>query len=203
VLLRATAALVAVLDTGCWLYGEGDPVCRAGDPTLPAELELVVQTRDGELTALADGGTVPMTAPPQGGYVALIGVRVNNAELCGAELQIALIDPCSDRVIALERRPVSFRIADDLWAEPKQPAELSDYANVAACPSVTPAHDVDRNPAIVEAQLFEPNGRVTTRRIVATPSCEGDTWCECNCDVAYTSGSGDCNEDLDGGLACP
>lgn len=191
----------ATLLAGCSLYS-GSDLCRVGDPALDAELELVVRSSAGTMAPLPDGGMIPMTAPPQGGYVALVGVRVNNAELCGAELQIALLDPCTQRVIALERRPVTFRLGDDGWAEPAQPSELSDYGNVAACPSATPAHDVDGNPAIVEARLYEPDGTVTTRRIVATPSCEGDTWCECNCDVAYNTG-GDCNEDLDGGLACP
>lgn len=169
-------------------------------------MQIVYRTADGELAALADGASLPVLTPPQGGKVVFVGVRVRNVDLCGATVQGALRDPCSGRVIGIERRPVAWRIADDGFAEPRQPVELSDYANIPACPNVAIDHDLDGHPAQLEVRLYEASPRVTERVIEVIPTCADDldpSYCRCECDSDYDLG-GDCPADPDGGVpSCP
>jgi len=197
VLLRAilvtTALLAACGDDG------GDPgVCITGDPALDVDVQVVGR----ELAPLADGGTIPLEMPPQGGYVVFAGLRVHNANLCGASVQAALRDPCSGRVVGIERRPVAWRIADDGFAEPAQPLEISDFANVPACPNAGISHDVDGHPLQLELRLYEASGRETERTLTVTPTCPSDDdYCLCACDSEF---GGACPPiDPDGGVDCP
>jgi hypothetical protein len=199
VLLRRGLLVAITLLAAC---GDDAPpdggLCIVGDPTQPAVLQVVAHG----LAPLPDGGTILLETPPQGGHVIFAGVRVKNANLCGATLQAALRDPCSGRVVGLERRPIAWRLADDGFAEPAQPEEISDYANIPACPNAAIDHDVDGHPLQLEIRLYE-ESRMTETILTVTPTCaDGDTYCTCDCDSDYDLG-GECPVDPDGGVACP
>jgi hypothetical protein len=207
VLLRAAAAAAAVAAalagaTGC---GDDDPAtpdaapCDVGDPTATPELQVITQVA-GAIAPVTDGGTLPIVVPPQGGHILLVGVRVKNVSLCGATIGVALRDPCDNGVLGIERRPVAWRVADDGFAEPAQPMEISDYANVAVCPNGAGDRDIDGQPYQLEVRFYEAGGRVAERILATTPTCDaGDTYCTCDCDSDYDLG-GDCPTDPDAGV---
>jgi hypothetical protein len=178
-------------------------ICVVGDLALAPELELVYRTAGGEMAPLGDDTVVPLLTPPQGGKVIYVGVRVRNVDLCGASLQAAVRDPCTNRVVGIERRPIAWRIAEDGFAEPAQPQEISDYANVPLCPNAGAEHDLD-GPALQLEMRFYPAGAAPVDRIVPiTTSCADDelpNLCRCECDSDYELGV-ECPADPDGGVA--
>ena len=180
--------------------------CVVGDPAAEPEIEPVYRTADGVMAPLGDGTVLPLLTPPQGGKVIFVGVRIRNVDLCGASLQAAVRDPCSSRVLGIERRPIAWRIAEDGFAEPAQPQEISDYANVPMCPNAGATEDLDGHAAQLELRFYEGDGRVTERILEVTPTCADDgtpSLCRCECDADYELGV-ECPADPDGGVAeCP
>ena len=202
-LLARVLVLVALAACG----DDAPPDARSsivGDPTQPAQLEPIYRTADGEMAPLVDGTELPLLTPPQGGKVAFVGVRAFNVDLDGITLQVALREPCGGRVVGIERRPIAWRIADDGFAEPAQPEEISDYANVPACPNAGAVVDLDGQPHEVELRLYEA-GRMTEAIVAVTPTCGSDTapqLCRCECDSDYELGA-ECPSDPDAGVGCP
>jgi len=200
VLLRcaAIAALLAACGGDNAVPDAGE-VCAVGDPAAAPVLQVIGHGGG----AIEDGGTIALEVPPQGGLVAFAGLRARNVDLCGASVQAALRDPCTGRVVGYELRPVAWRIAEDGFAEPAQPAEISDFANIPACPNAAISHDVDGHPLTLEVRLYETSGRTTEVTLTVTPQCpaEGD-YCRCICDSDYDLGA-DCPDDPDGGVDCP
>ncbi len=194
-LLRALAVLAAVAACGDPPAELGDagpdaiPCGVVGDPSLPAELQVVYQTVDGTAAPLDDGAELRLVDPPQGGKILLVGVRVTNVDLCGATIQVAMKDLVTGRVAGIERRPVAWRIADDGFAEPAQPDQISDYANVPVCPNANIAQDIDGNPWRLEVRFYDQAQQATEQLLTVTPSC-ADSWdpalcaCECSMDPA-------------------
>lgn len=180
--------------------------CVAGDPSLPPEMELLHLDEIFQQQPLADGDPLPLVTPPQGGKVVFVGMRIKNVELCGepfATIQAALRDPCTDRVIGIERRPIQWTVADDGFAEPLNPRAISDYANVAACPNAATGHDVDGHPYQLEVRFYPPNSAPAVERIITvTPTCLDDDGCKCECDADYVLGEA-CPTDPDAGVGCP
>ncbi|MFL5305866.1 MAG: hypothetical protein ACJ8F1_11665, partial [Polyangia bacterium] len=54
--------------------------CFAGDPMSAPAVTLVYQTAGSGLAPVADGSTVPLVVPPQGGEVLVVGVRALNID---------------------------------------------------------------------------------------------------------------------------
>ena len=197
-LLRRAALLALVAGCGDDAAPDGG-LCIVGDPTQPAELQVVARG----LAPVADGDTLLLETPPQGGHVIFAGVRVKNADLCGASLQAAVRDPCTNRVLGIERRPIAWRIAEDGFAEPAQPQEISDYANVPLCPNAAAADDLD-GPALQLELRFYPSGADPVDLTMAiTATCadnDAPNLCRCECDSDYELGV-QCPADADGGVA--
>jgi hypothetical protein len=214
VLLRWGALLVAL--AACGPHHHGSDVdaappdamqCTslvAGDLSQPVEMQVVYWSASG-WNPLADGQMLPLTSAPQGGYILVVGMRIKNAELCDSLVQVALRDPCDAHVAAFDGRSVAWTIAADGFAEPAQPTEISDYANVPACPSANLAQDIDGNAWTLEAKFFDRDQHVTTQTFTVTPTCDGnfdDGECQCECDSLYGQTVG-CPTDPDGGVpAC-
>jgi hypothetical protein len=209
-LLRSAGAAVVVV-AGCGPDGPAIPdarpiLCTVGDLAAEPEMQLIYRTGDGDAVPLDDGGRLPLLTPPQGGKVSFVGVRVKNVTVCGATIQAALRDPCDGRVLGIERRPIAWRIADDGFAEPAQPAEISDYVNLPMCPNAGAERDVDGHPYSLEVRLYERTGRATERIVTVVPHCDDDLdpprcRCECDADLGQTTG---CPTDPDGGvIGCP
>lgn len=162
------------------------PCVVVGDPSQPPELQVVHQTVDGVAAPLDDGAEIRLVDPPQGGKILLVGVRVKNVDLCEATIQVAMKDPSSGRVAGIERRPVAWRIADDGFAEPAQPDQISDYANVPVCPNANIAQDIDGNPWQLQVRFYDRSQQAIEQLRMVTPSC-ATSWdpalCQCECSM--------------------
>lgn len=205
-MLLSRRLVALLLGLGLAACGDDDAApCRIGDVAADPQLELIYRAADGTMAPLLDGAALPLITPPQGGKIVLVGLRVRDAELCGATVQAALRDPCSNRVLGIERRPVAWRFTDDGWAEPAQPQELSDFVNLALCPSAAAGDDLDGHPYQLELRFYEtPDGGFIERIVEVTLRCDADLdpdGCKCECDADYQLG-GACPVDPDGGIAC-
>jgi hypothetical protein len=172
-------------------------VCLVGDAEAEPEIELVYRTIDGEMAPLVDGQEAPLILPPQGGKVFIVGVKARNVDVCGARLAGALRDPCNGRVVGLERRNVFLVPGDGGWAIPRQPRELSDYANIPVCPNFVSDLDADRAEMTLEITLTDGRGREASARATVRPTCAEPQFaeqCACECDADYRLGD-PCPED--------
>jgi hypothetical protein len=169
------------------------PCTSVGDLSQPAQMQVVTQTLDGLTAPVEDGAELTLINPPQGGKILLVGVRVTNVDLCDATIQVALKDLVTARVAGLERRPVAWRIADDGFAEPAQPDQLSDYANVPVCPSASIDQDIDGNPWQLEVRFYDHAQHATEQLLTVTPSCATDpdpASCMCQCAAVPSCATG-------------
>ena len=98
---------------------------------------------------------------------------------------------------------MQWAIDEDGFAVPSQPMDISDYANVPACPNSAAADDLDGPAYELEVRLYEKSGRVTERVIAVTATCaeeSDEADCQCECDGDYRLGE-ECPTDPDGGIA--
>lgn len=208
-LLRLGTAAAALALAACGDDGaapvDADGPCVVGDLAAAPELELVSLDDAFAQRPLADGDELALVTPPQGGKVVFVGMRIKNVDLCGATIQAALRDPCTGRVVGIERRPVRWRVAPDGLAEPLDPQAISDYTNVAACPNAALSRDVDGSPYQLEVRFYPPGGAPAIERILeVTPRCAADDeQCRCECDSEYRLGEACPIDPEPGGDACP
>lgn len=173
----APIALVAGL-AGCPFDREAPP-CEVAAGTL---IELVVATGAGELRVVSDGTEVPLIGAPQGGQILLAGARLQmSTGGCQVQVNAALRDPGNNRVVGLEQRPLILEPSHDGWAAPREPAELSDLANVAVCPSAAASKDLHGNPFQLEVKLLDAGEAILAEgQAMVIPRC-ADAYCEQEC----------------------
>ena len=170
--------------------GAADAIpCRiVGDLSQPAQMQVVARTPDGVAAPVEDGDELALTNPPQGGKILLVGVRVKHVDLCDATVQVAVKDLATGRVAGIERRPVAWRIAADGFAEPAQPDQISDYANVPVCPNANIDQDIDGNPWQLEVRFYDRSQTAIEQILTVTPSCAADpdpATCMCECAMVF------------------
>jgi hypothetical protein len=183
--LLLTPAILVLIGVGVAACGGGtSPACELVTDGA-VESVIVFGTLDGELHDLVDGSRVPLIAAPQGGHILLIGARMRGVSGCSININAAVRDPCNDRVLGLEQRPISLTDRGDGWAVPVDPDELSNFANVAVCPVEAASHDLDGSALEVEVRLTDGMGRVVSELTATiTPTCDaGDSFCRCECDI--------------------
>lgn len=168
-----------------------------GNPDLPVEAELVHRTVDGRVAPCQEGGDVPIMTPPQGGKVVFVGVRARNLDVRGVKLTASLRDECTNRILALEQRPVNLVETEDGWAEPERPAEISNYSNLAVCPTEAASRDVDGTLYLLKVSIEDRDGRTAEETLRVRPVCAEpglEEQCACQCDADYVLG-GECPSD--------
>jgi hypothetical protein len=175
--------------------------CFVGDPNLAPVVEVVYRTVDGRTELALDQDQVPLIQPPQGGKVLLAGIRARNLNGCSLTLTALLRDPCNQRIIALEQRPVSLQRDEEGWLVPAKPQFLDDFANIPACPAAGAERDVEGEPYLLQVRVQDRDGRTTAAEVTVTPVCaepELELQCKCECDGNYILGQA-CEPELDGG----
>lgn len=187
----------------------GPQPCPIGDLNQPVEMQVVHRTVDGGLEPTGENALVPLIEPPQGGRVIFVGVRARNLDACSAFLVASLRDACTGQLIGVERRPVLLEPAGDGWAQPKQPVEISNYANLPLCPTPSVANkDVEGELYRLEVKISDGANRSAQASLQIEPYCaEPQTLdrCLCLCDVDYVLGAA-CPADVDSGVplgSCP
>ncbi len=167
--------------------------CFIGDRGAAPELQLVYRTVDGQMAPFVDGADIPLILPPQGGKVFLIGVRARNVDGCGLRISASMRDACTGRILGRDGRPIFLTADAEGWGIPRQPRELSDYANVPACPSFAALRDVDNEPYQVELSITDRDGRTAAVTTTVVPVCAEAQFfdqCTCECDADYILGGG-------------
>ena len=170
--LLALPALSAL--SGCWWSDE--PRC---DIDGLAEVGLVYADEAGLVHDVGEGDAIPLISAPQGGHIVLVAPRIRATRQCELQVNAALREPASLRVVGLEERPIVVHPRGDGWAAPEAPAGLSDLANVAVCPSVVAS--IDGASFRLEVQLLDDAGpRIAGGTATVRPTCSSD-YCRLDC----------------------
>ncbi len=182
-MLLTRAACIVVLAGGC-VWPGGDDAPSDCDLTGDLDAEIVFADQLGTVARVADQPNVPLISAPQGGHILLIGARVRaTVTSCSVEVNAALRDPATSRVIGLEQRPVTIASHGTEWAGPPPMIGLSDIANVAVCPSAAISTSIDAHPYQVEVRVDVAGLAIAHATATITPTCN-DTYCHMDCSPA-------------------
>lgn len=180
----APATIDAAVDASV-VSDSGDAASNA------AELEILYRSRDGMAITCAPDAPVPLTLPPQGGFVLLVGARVKHFDLATVVLTASLRDTVDDHLIAVEQRPVMLVPGADGWAGPDQPMTLFNWANLPTCPAPSATRDLDAMPYVLRIGVADGSGASAEQKLEIVPTCEtganGDQ-CRCQCKLGYKLG---------------
>jgi hypothetical protein len=198
--IAALCSLAAL--AGC---PDDDPDCFIGDRAADPEMQIIYLDTQGASHTAAAGERMPLIRPDQGGKVLFVGARARNLDGCALELTTSLRDTCTNRIIALEGRPVNLAAGADGWGEPEAPAQ-SNYGNLAACPSEAAQRDIEEEPYLLRVALRDRRGLTAEASFMVTPFCaEEDLFEECLCDCDHDYEGTTCPAEPDAGVpgACP
>jgi len=177
----------AVLASGC--SGDDGPPpksCPIGDLTAAAELQIV--NLGADLTTISttqDSDKVPLVAPPQGGWIVLIGARARNLDGCQVTLTTALVDACDGTILNLDVRPTVLDAGADGWGT----SSVTTFGNLPVCPTLTSTRDLNGQPYIVQVAIEDVNGQKASTSMTIVPTCGSDpSRCSCECAQDYQTG---------------
>ncbi len=160
-----------------------------GDETKDPEIELFYNGADLLDHPLADGGTIDIIEPPQGGRVLFVGVRAINVDPCGVTLTGALRDPGTMQV-RFDTRNLNL-IDDGSGYGRSVTGDIASYSNVPVCHNTWTDLDIYDTTFTLEVTLKDQRQRQTQKTISVVPICaEPDkaVQCECICDGDYVLG---------------
>jgi hypothetical protein len=143
------------------------------------------------LTDIADGDSIDLVRPPQGGYVVFVGARVRGETERSVEIAATLTDAAA---METDRRTVTMQPSptDPTIYQPDLRSFVG-VANITMCPS-TATVDRDDVPMTLTVRVTESTSRrfgETTRRV--TPSCRQTdaherSICQCMCQTGFSIG---------------
>jgi len=160
-------------------------------PSAP-EIELAYRSRDGMATTCAPDAAVPLTLPPQGGFVLLVGLRAKHLDLSSVMITASIRDTLDNQVLSVEQRPVTLVLGSDGWATPAMPDSLSNWSNLPACPMASATRDMFDQPYVLHIAAVDGTGAQADASLTIVPTCEagsaGDD-CRCECKQGYMLGN--------------
>jgi hypothetical protein len=167
------------------------PTGYLGDGGAPT-IELYVLQPDGTVTAIVQGGTVPLEFPPQGGQVIFVGVRATNVEACALQLTGALRDLATQEV-RVDSRTIDLRPTGDGWGVSGMSGTASpaNFANIPVCPNEWSSTNIYGNVYGLEITVQDTRGHTVTQKIHVTPQCSEPGLlqeCLCECQTGYVLG---------------
>jgi len=179
VLLNRAVFLLALAGGCIWPGGDDEP--EDCDLSAGLDAEIVFANQMGTVARVADQPNVPLITAPQGGHILLIGARVHaTVKSCSVDVNAALRDPATNRVLGLEERPITISSNGGEWAGPPPSVGLSDMANVAVCPSSAATTSVDAHPYQVEVRIVSAGTTIANATATITPTCN-DSYCRNDC----------------------
>lgn len=186
----AAAVGLSIVAAGC-PEEEPDkcPGLYLGDATADAQMELVFLDADGKTQALAEGASVPLIFPPQGGRVMFVGARATNVDACAATLTGAIRDPASKKV-QLDKRSVNLVPTGDGWGVAAE-GDTSSFANVPACPNNWSETNLFDGTYELTVALETKDGKTITKTATIHPFCgepDNEAQCRCICKQGYVLG---------------
>jgi hypothetical protein len=160
--------------------------CPIGDLSAPAEVEIVHLDAQNAVIKTQAMASVPLQAPPQGGWIALLGARARNIDGCRLTLKTVLVDACNDQILQLDIRPTKLVAGSDGWGV----SSLTTFGNLAVCPQLTATRDLHDVPYVVQVILEDGDGKKAQAQLTVVPVCPDSTpLCTCQCARDYVIGS--------------
>jgi hypothetical protein len=160
--------------------------CPIGDVSSPAELQIIHQDASFSVVETQPMAQVPLIAPPQGGWILLLGVRARNIDGCQATLKTALVDACTNQILQLDSRPTQLDMDADGWGV----SSLTTFGNLPVCPDLTAKRDLDNVPYMITVAIEDADGQKATASLTVVPTCPTDSpGCFCECDRDYVVGN--------------
>ena len=160
-------------------------------PPTTAEIELMYRSRDGMATACAPDAAVPLTLPPQGGFVLLVGLRAKHLDPASVMITASIRDTVGGQVLSVEQRPVTLVPGADGWATPDMPDSLYNWANLPACPLASATRDLFEQPYLLRIAAEDGAGAQADATLTIVPACDagsGGDLCRCQCKQGYKLG---------------
>jgi hypothetical protein len=188
-------AVMACSPSGISDGGEPCATGFLGSDAAAPDFDFQVLQADGTVVALANAGTVPLMAPPQGGRVLFIGVRATNVDGCALQLTSALRDLASQK-ITLDSRTINLVSTGDGWGVSGVvgmgvAADISNFSNVPVCPNEWSTTNIYGTVYGLEVAITDRQGRQLTKKIQVTPECAEPATlatCLCICKGGYVLG---------------
>lgn len=160
--------------------------CPIGDLSAPPEIEIVHLDATNTMFKTQAMDRVPLQAPPQGGWIVLLGARARNIDGCRVALKTVLVDACTNAVIKLDDRPTLLEIGSDGWGT----SSLTTFGNLPVCPQATATRDLHDVPYVVTVILEDADGKRAEAQRTIVPTCPPSTpLCNCQCARDYVIGS--------------
>ena len=185
------ALLLSVLVLGGACGDDDDTSCMPMTPRDPVEME-IIQRQGTAAVPVNDDDTVDLIFPPQAGRVIIAGAHLKNAPT-NVNVKGWLTDPdAPSEIIGLVINPVTYADAPaaDGWTYPRQQAEISDYANISACPKQGLPQDVNDQVWTLHIEILDSCGMETlaSKTVNVTPVCSEAGMidqCVWECDQGY------------------
>jgi hypothetical protein len=198
--LSLAAALAAACGGGGDTSDDGAAPCPIGDVAAPIELEVVHLDEQSQVKPTTNGTRVPLVAPPQGGWIVLLGVRARNLDGCGLKLTTSFNEACNGPVIKLDSRPARLMDMGDGWGV----STVGTFGNLPICPQVTSARNLHGEAYDVTVAIEDRAGKRAAKTLKLTPYCPSDDRCTCECDRNYVVGGSCPPGGVDAGVvSCP
>jgi hypothetical protein len=176
------------------------PVGFLGDGGAP-DFAVTVLQADDSVVPVAQGDTVPMLFPPQGGRVIFVGVDATNVDGCQLQLTGAVRDLKTQEVRVDSRTINLIPIGGGHGVSGKTgesvAAAIANFANVAVCPNEWSSTNLYGTLYGLEVTVRDKEGRQLTKKLDVTPVCGEPARvaeCECICQGGYVLG-----QECDGG----
>ena len=160
-----------------------------GDATKPTELEIVALKADYTSTPVAEGDSVALLFPPQGGRVIFAGVRARNIDPCNVQLAGAVRD-LDTKQLRVDSRTINLEPTSDGWGKSSD-ADIASFANVPMCPNEWSKTDIYGTKYQLEITVTDRAKHSTTKSVGVTPACaepDNAAECACICKAGYVLG---------------
>ncbi|HEY3595532.1 MAG TPA: hypothetical protein VGL13_16705 [Polyangiaceae bacterium] len=144
-----------------------------------------------QFVPLADGDDLPLSRPPQGGFVSYLAARARNLDTCRVLITAGLRSPTTSLVAGQDGRSITLVPRSDGWAAPSSD-DVSRLANIPLCPDYFAEAVVDV-PYTLEVTLQDSRGAAAAGHVSRTvvPRCSEQNQaaqCRCDCAANYTLG---------------
>lgn len=185
---RQLSCLIAI--AGCSSQSEAIDAgaqCPVGDPSAPAQLEIVNLDANLEVVKTTPNAPVPLVAPPQGGWIVFLGARATNLDGCRVNLTTSFRDVPDGPIIQVDRRPTQLDDTGDGWAITR----TSMAGNLPICPQLTATRNLHDEPYEITVTLEDAYGQRASQSMVIVPVCpnpDATGRCLCECDQHYVVG---------------
>ena len=160
-----------------------------GDPEKATEIELIALKADYTSSPVAEGDSVALLFPPQGGRVIFAGVRARNIDPCGIQLVGAVRD-LDTAQLRVDSRTVNLVDRGDGWGSSSD-ADIASFANVPMCPNQWSKTNIHGTKYDLEVTITDRTKHKTTRKVSVVPACvepDNEAECICICKGGYVLG---------------